>query len=68
LVGAAITAADIAVFPFVQLLLRAASKEAAQPLNLGWLPLAQHYPNLARWTARIEELPNYQRTYPPHWR
>jgi glutathione S-transferase len=56
------------VFPFVQLLLRAASKEAAQPLNLGWLPLAQHYPNLARWTARIEELPNYQRTYPPHWR
>ena len=68
LVGAAISAADIAVFPFVQLLLRAASKDAAQPLNLGWLPLAHGYPNLARWTGRIEALPNYQRTYPPHWR
>jgi len=68
LVGEQISAADIAVFPLVQLLLRAASKEAAQPLNLGLLPLAQTYPNIARWVQRIEALPNYQRTYPPHWR
>jgi glutathione S-transferase len=68
LVGESITAADIGVFPIIQLFLRAASKDAAQPFDLGLLPLAQHYPNLARWTARIEALPNYQRTYPPHWR
>jgi glutathione S-transferase len=68
LVGEQISAADIAVFPLVQLLLRAASKEAAQPLNLGLLPLAQTYPNIARWVQRVEALPNYQRTYPPHWR
>lgn len=68
LVGTGITAADIGVFPFVQLLLRAASKEAAQSLNLGLLPLAQSYPNIAKWVERIEALPNYQRTYPPHWR
>jgi glutathione S-transferase len=68
LVGEQISAADISVFPLVQLLLRAASKEAAQPLNLGLLPLAQTFPNVARWTERIEALPNYQRTYPPHWR
>jgi len=68
LVGESITAADIGVFPILQLFLRAASKDAAQPFDLGLLPLAQHYPNLARWTARIEALPNYQRTYPPHWR
>jgi len=68
LVGEQISAADIAVIPLVQLLLRAASKEAAQPLNLGLLPLAQTYPNIARWVQRIEALPNYQRTYPPHWR
>jgi glutathione S-transferase len=68
LVGDRISAADIGVFPSVQLLLRAASKEAAQPFNLGLLPLEQNFPNIARWLLRIEGLPNYQRTYPPHWR
>jgi len=68
LVGGQISAADIAVFPLVQLLQRAASKEAAQPLNLGLLPLTQNYPSIATWVQRIEALPNYQRTYPPHWR
>jgi glutathione S-transferase len=68
LVGNKISAADIGVFPLVQLILRAASKEAAQPFNLGFLPLAQRFPNIARWVQRIEALPNYQRTYPPHWR
>jgi len=52
----------------VQLLLRAASKEAARPFNLGLLPLGQTFPNVARWVELIEALPNYQRTYPPHWR
>ncbi|MGE5303567.1 MAG: glutathione S-transferase family protein [Alphaproteobacteria bacterium] len=68
LVGANLSAADIGVFPLIQLLLRAAAKEAARPLNLGFLPLAQKFPNVARWVQRIEALPNYQRTYPPHWR
>jgi len=68
LIGNALSAADLAAFPFVQLLLRAASKEAAQPLNLGLMPLAEHFPGIARWCERIEALPNYQRTYPPHWR
>lgn len=68
LVGNAISAADIGVFPLVQLLLRAASKETAQPFNLGVLPLAQTCPNIAQWVERIEAVPNYQRTYPPHWR
>jgi hypothetical protein len=27
-----------------------------------------NYPALARWIARMELLPGYQRTYPPHWR
>jgi glutathione S-transferase len=68
LVGDNISAADIGVFPLVQLLLRAASKEAARPFNLGFDPLAQTFPNVAAWVQRIEALPNYQRTYPPHWR
>jgi hypothetical protein len=56
------------VFPLVQLLFRAASKEAAQPFNLELIPLSQNYPSIAKWVSRIEALPNYQRTYPPHWR
>jgi len=68
LVGDNISAADLGIFPFIQLLVRAASKEAAQPFNLGVVPLEQHYPNIARWAKRIEALPNYQRSYPPHWK
>lgn len=68
LVDAQISAADIAIFPAVQLLLRAAGKEAARPLDLGLIPLSKTFSNIARWINRIEELPNYQRTYPPHWR
>jgi glutathione S-transferase len=68
LVGRGISAADIAVFPLVQLLLRAAGKENARRFDLGLLPFAQGFPNLAAWAGRIESLPNYQRTYPPHWR
>ena len=68
LVGEQISAADIAVFPLVQLLLRAAAKEPAEPLDLGLLPFPTNYPALARWTRQMEALPGYQRTYPPHWR
>jgi glutathione S-transferase len=48
--------------------LRAAGKEAARPLDLGLIPLAKTFPNIARWVQRVEQLPNYERTYPPHWR
>jgi glutathione S-transferase len=68
LVGERISAADIVLFPLVQLLLRAASKEVAQSFNLGLMPLAETYPSIAAWMKRIEVLPNYQRTYPPHWK
>jgi hypothetical protein len=30
--------------------------------------MERNYPALARWIARIESLPGYDRTYPPHWR
>src|SRR5262245_22178775 len=68
LVGDKSSAAVIVLVPLVQLLLRAASKAAAEPVKLGFLPLDQTFPNLARWVQHIEALPNYHRTYPPHWR
>ena len=68
LVGDAISAADCTAFPFIQQLLRASGKEAAAPLALGFLPFEGTYPALAAWIERIEALPGYERTYPPHWR
>ncbi len=68
LAGATLTAADIVLFPSLQSLMRAAGKDAAAPLQLGLLPLKDNYPALAAWCARIEALPYYDKTYPPHWR
>jgi glutathione S-transferase len=69
LVGSQISAADIALFPLIQIILRAASKDAAKPLKLGLIPLAQSYPNIAAWVKRTEEaIPGYEKTYPPHWK
>ena len=68
LAGDMLSAADIAVYPFLQLLVRAAGKDAAKPLDLGLLPWESRYPKLAAWGKRIEGLPGYERTYPPHWK
>ncbi len=66
--GAEISAADVALFPFIQVLLRAASKDIVKPLSLGFLPLHERYPRLAAWIERVERIPGYERTYPPHWK
>lgn len=68
LCGKSISAADVAVYPFLKSLCRAASKETAAPLQLGFLPFESRYPRLAAWMGRLERLPGYERTYPPHWR
>jgi hypothetical protein len=26
------------------------------------------YPAISAWIKRVEALPGYERTYPPHWR
>jgi glutathione S-transferase len=62
-----LTAADLAVYPFVETLLRAAGKEAVHAMGLGFVPLAERYPVLEDWRGRIAALPGYARTYPPHW-
>jgi glutathione S-transferase len=63
-----LSAADVAVYPFVEALLRAAGKEAVHPMGLGFLPLAEGYAALEDWRHRVAALPGYARTYPPHWR
>lgn len=67
-VGESYSAADIMIYPFLQLLLRALRKPEAHELSSRFLPLEVNYPALGGWIERIEALPGYARTYPPHWR
>lgn len=68
IVGERVSAVDFCVFPSIQLLVRAVERSQTAELRSRFLPLDVHYPALARWFARIESLPGYERTYPPHWR
>ena len=52
----------------IQMLLRALDRREAQDLRGRLLPLETNYPAIAAWIKRIEALPGYDRTYPPHWR
>ena len=67
LVGDRLSAADLVLFCAVQSLVRAASRPAAQALDLGVLPLAERFPNLLALARKIEALPGYEATFPPHW-
>ena len=68
LAGPSPSAADLVVYPHVKSIERAAGKEAARELALDLLPLSARWPRLGAWMARIEALPGYQKSYPPHWR
>lgn len=68
LAGAAFSAADVVVFPGLQMLLRALERREAQELRARLLPLEAKFPAIAAWLGRVEALPGYARTYPPHWR
>jgi glutathione S-transferase len=63
-----LSAADVFVFPQLKTLERALGKPAAAELDHGLGPLDVAFPRLAAWCARIEALPGYEATYPPHWR
>jgi len=68
IVGANYSATDMVIFPWIQTLRRALNRTAAAELGARFLPMERNYPALARWIHRIEALPGYERTYPPHWR
>jgi glutathione S-transferase len=68
IVGTSVSATDMVIFPWIQLLRRALNRDAARELGARFLPMEKNYPALARWIQRVEAQPNYERTYPPHWR
>ena len=55
-------AADYAMYPFVALLRRLDSRRPGEALT-ALIPAP-----LLRWARRVEALPYFERTYPPHWR
>lgn len=67
LCGPALTAADVAAFPLIKFMVRAAGKDIARDLDLGILPFDKTYPGLDAWLKKFEALPFYAKIYPPHW-
>jgi glutathione S-transferase len=68
LCGERITAADCVCFPEVRLVLRATERFPEIMQRLEFHSFDKAYPRLNAWAARIEALPGYEKTYPPHWR
>jgi glutathione S-transferase len=68
LCGDTLSAADIVTYPMVRSVLRAAEKPAAVGFEDGLAQLRERHPAMGAWMARIEALPYYDRTFPPHWR
>jgi glutathione S-transferase len=68
LAGPDLTAADIVAYPGLKLLLRASRHPQAAPLALGLDGFETRFPGIATWMQRVEQLPGYEKTYPPHWR
>ena len=66
--GPDLTAADIVAYPGLKLLLRASRRPEATPLELRLDDFETRFPGVAAWMQRIEQLPGYEKTYPPHWR
>jgi glutathione S-transferase len=56
-----LSAADFTLYPCLMLSLRIEQRQASVAVSnvIG--------PRLLAWKARIEALPYYERTYPPHW-
>jgi glutathione S-transferase len=67
IVGDAVSAADFAIYPCIRLLHRALEKPSAAELSARFLPAKTHYPRIAGWMQRVEALPGFARTWPPHW-
>jgi glutathione S-transferase len=68
LAGPRLSAADLAIFPHLQHLRRGLLRPDVQAHDLGFPSYAERYPRLEAWNARIEQIPGYELTYPPHWK
>jgi glutathione S-transferase len=61
-------AADYMIYPCIRLLMRALARPEARDLSSRFMPVEANYPALSQWLTRVESLPGFERTFPPHWR
>jgi glutathione S-transferase len=62
------TAADCVVYPMIRSVVRALEKPAAAAFAFPFANLTDAHPAIGAWMKRVEALPGYDRTFPPHWR
>ena len=68
LVNGRLSAADISLYPLIKFYSRAAAKENTEEVSGTLRDIDVNYPSLQAWCKRIETIPGYERTYPPHWK
>jgi glutathione S-transferase len=68
LCNGALSGADITVYPTLQWLRRALAKNPVPAVTQALVNTLESCSGLVQWENRIERLPNYDQTYPPHWR
>ena len=66
--GDLISAADVVFLPTVQRLLRAIDKNPKVAADLELDHLQREFPRLLDWNKRMQALPAFVKTYPPHWK
>lgn len=59
----ALSLADFAIYPYLRIGVRVEERVSGRGLKREELPA-----NLAAWMKRIEALPYFERTIPPHWK
>src|SRR6185369_5404393 len=59
----ALSLADFAIYPYMRMPVRVEERVPGQGLKRQDLPA-----NVAAWMKRIEALPYFERTIPPHWK
>jgi glutathione S-transferase len=65
-VGSQPSAADLVIYPWIELLRHVLEGPAGGELRARFLPVEVQYPALARWLARVESLPGFAGTRPVH--
>ena len=68
LMGDQVTLADVALIPAMQRFSRALGKSDEVAGLCGFEGFEQQFPALWRWNTATEALPEFDRTFPPHWR
>lgn len=61
--GNALSLADFAIYPYMRMAVRVEERAPGLGVKRSELP-----PKCAAWLARIEALPYYAKTIPPHWK